>query len=337
MIAKLAAKQKAKSKDANDGPRPANAAEAESRLFALPMIKPNRSGAVFPFADVKRKEMMDMAESSALFDVTISSCILDGSWSGKGTSDAETGMSEYEVSYFYIMCRSLDLISAMEGITFKGKIFYDMSGSSGRNAMAALTLQDWGKVESIEAGEIQVRQAEALVGRLPTRFTQRTEFLVTRTNFLTYDFFDADVVFFDATIYHEFIDEGTIVSQFGIRADMMQAGTYAILLTHWEAPLFSQDFRMLHCDKGRRIDDDKSVVVWLYKKTTIPINRKRLANADSDVVAKRDQKEFEFLQRIRQNRGSRPNTRESSRPGSKASSRPGSKASSRPGTSGIQE
>jgi len=233
---------------------------------------------MFPFSDVGRGHVIQTARAFEEFESTVAHCIDLGIYTAAVGGDEETGLAESDMSYFYVLARSLEMIASIEEINFKHGVFYDLSGSCGRLGLGAALLEHFAKVECLEGTKEHGEEAEHLMKEFLLRGTHDRDFdyMVNTKSFMSHKWADADLVFFDSTLFNTYIDEGTLVDELQKQAEGCAAGTYIILLTTWKKNLLNEDFKVVTIDRNRRIDTEKTVNVWIYRKVSAAVDYKKL-------------------------------------------------------------
>ena len=149
-------------------PRSQYDAKNASLLLKFAVNHITRSHRMFPFSDVAHGHVIS-TRAFDQFEHMIHHCAQNGYYSPSDGADEDTGMSEADMSYFYLLARSLDLILTYDEKSFRNCIFYDCSGSGGRMTLGAALLEHWAKVESVEGTESGRVQAEHLMKVTTTR------------------------------------------------------------------------------------------------------------------------------------------------------------------------
>ena len=225
---------------------------------------------MFPFSDVSRTSVLYISRGFEEFSNVVRDATKEGLYVPSIGGDVESGGAESDMSYYYIIARTLNLLRGILGANYHNKSFYDVSGSCGRVALTAALLYDWEKVESIEATSSNEHQGRALLGRMDRH---HIDVNVIKRNFMDYEWGDGDVCFFDTTVFQEHIDEGILLQKFEYAAMGLQAGSLLIIVTHWPKRLLGNAFRMVNKDEHRKIDSNKTVNVWSFEKKTAALDR----------------------------------------------------------------
>lgn len=225
---------------------------------------------MFPFADVSRPSVLYISRAFDEFNQAIGDATKEGIYIPSISGNSDTDVAEADLSYFFMLARTLDLLKSIADANYHQKVFYDVSGSCGRICLASALLYDWEKVESLETTLSNEHQGRALLGKMNRH---HIDISVTKSNFMDYEWSDCDVCFFDTTIFKEFIDEGVLLQKFEYAAMGMEAGSFLIIVTHWQKRLLGTEFRLVHKDENRKIDTNKTVTVWSFEKKSAALSR----------------------------------------------------------------
>lgn len=143
----------------------------------------------------------------------------------------------------------------------EGEVFYDLGSGTGRPLILASLFFPFRKLYGVEilkelcdeSKKVLVRYEELKL-RWNIATVQHIEFI--RADFLTYDFFDADVVFINSTCFYE-----ELFTQLELKCHRLKKGARVITLTH---PFQSPFFTLLKQEVYKMSWGD--VLVYFYEK-----------------------------------------------------------------------
>ncbi|CAM9986822.1 unnamed protein product [Scytosiphon promiscuus] len=184
----------------------------------------------------------------------------------------ENSIIDYQVKFFALGEQFL-VIQRLCQQDLRFKTFYDLTGSGGRAGLAALFLQPWSSVVSLENSRANIElaaEARRLVRRVQPRGTLATStWRIENITFTEADWIEADVVLLDGTVF-ERLDEGVICRYFEERLRTLQAGSFVVAFTRCSDQLLVGDnLRLVYSNAREYTTADgrerKTFYSWLFK------------------------------------------------------------------------
>jgi hypothetical protein len=171
------------------------------------------------------------------------------------------------------------VIHRLEGLDFRFKTFYDVTGSGGAASLAAALLYQWSSIKSFEPTASKLssatalrRAAHLLFGQIavtsakPVLLTAPAQWHISNTTFKAGDYMDGDVLLFDATQFGS-LDEGVPLHYASRRLRAVQAGSFVIVLSHCAVPLLlpRRAYKQLYCRAVPYAGGGELLYAWLFR------------------------------------------------------------------------
>jgi hypothetical protein len=177
------------------------------------------------------------------------------------------------------------VIHRLEGLDFRFKTFYDVTGSGGNASLAAALLYQWSSIKSFEPTASKLSSATALrraaqllsagqaaaaaavaTSAQPVLLTAPAQWHISDTNFKAGDYMDGDVLLFDATQFGS-LDEGVPLHYASRRLRAVQAGSFVIVLSHCAVPLLlpRRAYKQLYCRAVPYAGGGELLYAWLFR------------------------------------------------------------------------
>ncbi|CAM9254687.1 unnamed protein product [Ectocarpus sp. 13 AM-2016] len=243
---------------------------------------------MYAFPDIPRDKTRRVAHASTVFRDVLSA---GGSIATQDNVSREKGPEEGEPTVldegenpsglvpdvqsakFFALGAQFVIIQNLCNQDLRFKKFYDLVGSGGKAGLAALLLERWSSIVSLESskrnydGAIMARRAMGHV-ESPGALTKTPAWTIEHTTVTKADWVDGDVVFLDGTVF-ECLDEGVLFSRFQERLGALQAGSFVVVFTFSSEQLLSEDFKLIYSNTHRYTTADGraggSFTSWLFK------------------------------------------------------------------------
>jgi hypothetical protein len=192
------------------------------------------------------------------------------------------------------------VIHRLEGLDFRFKTFYDVTGSGGAASLAAALLYQWSSIKSFEPTVSKFGDATALrraaqllsagqavateTSTQPVLLTAPAQWHICNTNFKAGDYMDGDVLLFDATQFGS-LDEGVPLHYASRRMRALQAGSFVIVLSHCAVPLLlpRRAYKQLYCRPVPYAGGGELLYAWLFR-TLLASDDIRIGGCFDDAV-----------------------------------------------------